>query len=119
MAELEAKIADFERVLKERDERPSGAGSKRRIGDTSEQRESDCIDPSTGLPMLRTLPRDVAWPTELPIYGSIDNAGRNRDYNDDSMGLVWPKCVRLPSNETRPLMSIAGQLTCPHSMWSR
>jgi hypothetical protein len=108
MAELEAKIgmyiglllpvkrvvgadtmvAGFERALKERDERP--------LGERPEQRDSDCIDPATGLPMFSSLPKDVAWPSELPVYGVTGRGVENASFGDDENGmeLVWPKYVK-------------------------
>lgn len=67
------------------------------MGDRPEQRDSDCIDPATGLPMFLTLPKDVAWPLELPVYGSTIKNGEMPSFadGDDGMELVWPKYVPL------------------------
>lgn len=80
--------------MKERDERPDGVGRP-------EQRDSDCIDPATGLPMFLTLPKDVAWPPELPVYGSTVGARVEVEPpivgdGEDGMELVWPKYVKVP-----------------------
>ena len=92
-------VAGFERALKERDERPDGTG---KFSDRPEQRDSDCIDPATGLPMFLALPKDVAWPPELPVYGSTGGVavvkGNEKELPSlgegvDGMELVWPKYV--------------------------